>query len=103
MYDLIVGEYQHKVLTVGVKHAEGQLPVMLVAEIRITLHVSGKIIHPAHIPLIIKAQAVLLHRTGDLRPCGRFLCDEKPPLISFLKMLFKCFRNSTASRFSWPP
>ena len=77
MYDLIVGEYQHKILTVGVKHAEGQLPVMLVAEIRITLHVSGKIIHPAHIPLIIKAQAVLLHRTGDLRPCGRFLCDEK--------------------------
>ena len=77
MYDFIVREYQHKILTVGVKHAEGQLPVMLVAEIRITLHVSGKIIHPAHIPLIIKAQAVLLHRAGDLRPCGRFLRDQK--------------------------
>ena len=77
MYDFIVGEYQHKILTVGVKHTEGQLPVMLVSEIRITLHVSGKIVHPAHIPLIIKAQSVLLHRFGDLRPCGRFLRNQK--------------------------
>ena len=85
MYDFIVGEYQHKILTVGVKHAEGQLPVMLVPEIWIALHIAGEIIHPAHIPLIIKAQSAVLWITGDHRPCGRFLCDQDRAIFSALK------------------
>ena len=85
MYDFIVGEYQHKILTVGVKHAEGQLPVMLVAEVRITLHVAGEIVHPSHVPFIIKAKAVLLHGAGDLRPCGRLLRDQQAALDFFLE------------------
>ena len=58
MNHLIVGEYQHKILTVGVNHAEGQLLVMLAPEIWIALHIAQKIVHPAHVPFIIKAKAV---------------------------------------------
>ena len=85
VHDFIVGEYQHEVLTVSIKHAEGQLAVMLIAEVRITLHVAGEIVHPSHVPFIIKAKAVLLHGAGDLRPCGRLLRDQQAALDFFLE------------------
>ena len=72
----IMGEYQNKILAVCIQHTKGQLTVMMIAEIRITLHIAGKIIHPAHIPFIIKAQAVFLYITGNLRPCCRFLSNQ---------------------------
>ena len=73
---LIMGEYQNEILAVRIQHTKGQLSVMMVAEIRITLHITGKIIHPAHVPFIIKAQAVFLYITGNLRPCCGFLCNQ---------------------------
>ena len=76
MDHLVVGEYQHKILAVGVQHAKGQPAVMVAAEIGIALHISQKIIHPAHVPLIIKAQRALFHIPGDLRPCRGLLGNK---------------------------
>ena len=91
VHDFIVGEYQHKILAVGVKHTEGKLAVMLIAEVWIALHVAGEIIHPAHVPLIVKAQAVLFHGTGNLRPCGRLLRDQQAAFDFFLKDAVQVF------------
>ena len=77
VYDLVVREGQNKVLAVRIDHAERQLTVMVGTEERIELHIIEEIVHPAHVPLIVKSKAALLYRDRHLRPCGRLLCDQK--------------------------
>ena len=55
VHDLIVRECQNKVLAVRIDHTERQLTVVMGTEDRIELHIIKEIIHPAHVPLIIKA------------------------------------------------
>ena len=93
MDHLVMGERQDKVLAVCVEHAEGQFSVVLVPEIGIALHISQEIVHPAHIPLIIKAQAAFLHISRDLRPGGGFLCNQDRSVC-----LFHGIQNSDALR-----
>ena len=73
---LVMGEYQNEFFTVCVEHTEGQLSVVVMAEVRITLHVIQKIIHPAHVPLEVKAQSAVVLVPGDLRPRRRLLSDQ---------------------------
>ena len=73
---LIVGEYQDKLLAVGVEHTEGQLPVVVMTEIWIALHVIQKIVHPAHVPLEVKSKSAVVLVAGDLRPGRGLLCDQ---------------------------
>ena len=82
---LVMGEHQDEVLAVCVEHTEGQLSVVLVPEIGIALHISQEIVHPAHIPLIIKAQAAFLHISRDLGPGRGFLCNEDRSLCLFME------------------
>ena len=93
VHDLIVRECQNKVLAVRIDHTERQLTVVMGTEDRIELHIIKEIIHPAHVPLIIKAQSVLLYRSRHLRPCSRLLCDQKRAIrilfINRIQMLEK--------------
>ena len=73
---LVVGEYQDELLTVGVEHTEGQLPVVVMAEIRIALHVIQKIVHPAHVPLEVESKSAVVLIAGDLRPGRGLLSDQ---------------------------
>ena len=85
MDHFIVREYQNEIFAVCIKHAEGQFTVMVLSEIRITLHISRKIIHPAHIPFIIEAKGAFLDIACNLRPCGRFLGNQDGSVRSRLK------------------
>ena len=58
---------------------------MAAAVNRIVLHVADKIIHPAHVPLVVKAKAVVVQISGDLRPCGRLLGNHHHARILLLK------------------
>ena len=49
---------------------------MVMAEIRVALHVIEEIIHPAHIPLEVKAESSVILIAGNLRPCCGFLRDQ---------------------------
>ena len=49
---------------------------MVMAEIRVALHVIEEIIHPAHIPLEVKAESSVILIAGNLRPCRGFLRDQ---------------------------
>ena len=49
---------------------------MVMAEIRVALHVIEEIIHPAHIPLEVKAESSVILIAGDLRP-GRGLFSDQ--------------------------
>ena len=77
MYDLVMGKRQHKVLTVGVNHAESQFIMMMCTEIRIIADIGQVIIHKAHIPLKVKAKAFVIQGTRYLRPCGRFFGNHQ--------------------------
>ena len=73
---LVMGEYQNKFFTVCVEHAEGQLSVVVMAEVWITLHVIQEIVHPAHVPLEVESKSAIVLITGDLRPRCGFLRDQ---------------------------
>ena len=73
---LVVRKYQDELLAVGIEHAEGQLPVVVMAEIRIALHVIQEIVHPAHVPLEVESKSAIVLITGDLRP-GRGLFSDQ--------------------------
>ena len=73
---LVVGKYQDELLAVGIEHAEGQLPVVVMAEVWITLHVIQEIVHPAHVPFEVKAQSAVVLVPGDFRPRCGFLRDQ---------------------------
>ena len=85
VHHLVVGEHQDKILTVGVDHAESQLAVVVVAEVGVALHVAQEIVHPSHVPLVVKAQAVIFHISGDLRPCRGLLGDEDGSVFLLLE------------------
>ncbi len=82
---LVMRKYQHKILTVGIQHGEGQLPVIILAEVGIAAHKADEIIHPAHIPLIIEAKSAVPGITRNHRPRRRLLCDQNRPVFASLQ------------------
>ena len=84
VYHLVVGQHQHKLLAVGVDHAESQIVVPPRAEEGIRRDIAQIVIHKAHIPFQVKAQTVLVQRTRDLRPRCGLLRNHQHPRIAFL-------------------
>ncbi|MNO91649.1 hypothetical protein D3C76_832010 [compost metagenome] len=72
VHHFIVGNRQNEPLRPGVHQAEAQFVVMMGAVHRVLLNVVQRIVHPAHVPFIGKAQAALLRALADPRP-GRGL------------------------------
>ena len=73
MHDLIMGERKHEVLVERIEHAERQAVVMVFPMDRILRHVSQRVVHPAHVPLVAKSQTAEMGGARNHRPCGRFL------------------------------
>ena len=48
---LVMGKYDHKILAVGINHAECQLAMVMSPKIGIIADIGQEIIHKAHIPL----------------------------------------------------
>ena len=66
---------------------------MIRAEDRIQLHIAKKIIHPAHVPLIVKTKSVFLYRRCDLRPCSRLLCDQQRTVFILFENRIQMFKK----------
>ena len=75
--DLIVRQGQDEVFRKGVAQGKGNEIVIVLAEQGIHGHVAQHIVHPAHVPLIIEAQAADVDRFGDKRPSRRFFGDHE--------------------------
>ena len=58
---------------------------MVVPEIGVAGHITDEIIHPAHVPFVIKAQSVILHISGDLRPGSRLFGNQQSTIFTPLK------------------
>ena len=50
---------------------------MVLAVDRLVVHVSQRVVHPAHVPLEREAQAAEVRRPRDAGPGGRFLGDRQ--------------------------
>ena len=73
MDHLVVGEGEDIVLGEGVHEGEGDVFVVELAEVGVHLDVVADVVHPAHVPLEVEAQAALVHGVGDLGPGGGLL------------------------------
>ena len=77
VHHLIVGERQDVVFRESVHHAEGQF-VMIVGTVdRVERYVAEDVVHPAHVPLEVKAKASHIRGLGDQRPSRGFLRDHQ--------------------------
>ena len=77
MHYLIMGKRQHKILTKGIHHGESNLVMVPLAVDRIQTAISQDIVHPAHIPLVVKAHAAHINRLGNIWPGGRLLSNHQ--------------------------
>ncbi len=77
VYHLIVGERQHEVFAEGVPNAEGDEVVVKLAEPRVHVEIVQHVVHPAHVPLQVEAQAARVGRPRHHRPRGGFLGDRQ--------------------------
>ena len=62
---LVMGKGQHKPVVVVIPHGEGQLVIHGSALIRGRTEIMQRIIHPAHIPLIVEAKTAFPYGLGD--------------------------------------
>ena len=71
---------------------------------RVARHIRQRVVHPAHVPFIAKAQAAPAHWPGDLRPGRRFLGDgDRAGNVAVDPRVQVSRMKLTASRFSRPP
>ena len=77
VYHLIVGKWQDIVLRKSIHHAESQFIVVVGAVDWVQRNIAEHIVHPAHIPLEVKAQSAHIRRLGDQRPCGGFFGNHQ--------------------------
>ena len=80
--DFVVGQHEDVLLRLVVAHGEGQLVVVVLAEVGIQLHVVEEVVHPAHVPLVRKGKAVVLDVPRDPGPGRRLLGDHHEALVA---------------------
>ena len=84
---LVMGKRQDVVLVPAVHHGKGQLAEVFFAFLRGFFEVIQRIIHPAQVPLVVKAQTAVLHRRGDFGIIGGILRDEHRRGVALLQAL----------------
>ena len=90
---LIMRQAQKEFLTVGIDHTESQFIMGSASVDRILLHVIDEVVHPSHVPLIVKAQTVIFYFSGDLGPGGGFFCDKQGIRMFFLEDRIQMFQE----------
>ena len=77
MHHLVVGDGKDEILREGVHHGEGDVLVMVLAEPGVHLQVVAHVVHPAHVPLQVEAQAADIGGAGHHGPGGGLLRDHQ--------------------------
>ena len=75
VHDLIMGKRKGEVLRKGIKHAEGQIVMLVFSMDRVMGHVGQRVVHPTHVPLEAETQAAQVGGPGDHGPGSGFLGD----------------------------
>ncbi len=67
VHHFVVRQRQHEILAERIHQAEGDLVVVPAPVHRIFMHVLQRIVHPAHVPFVMEAQAAVVHRRASRR------------------------------------
>ena len=88
VYVLVVGKREYVLLAVVVHHRECQLVVVVHALVRRGAEVVERVVHPAHVPLVVEAETAFVHRLcyhrvirGILRAEYRGRIDPLQPAV----------------------
>ena len=84
MYHFIVRDDEDIVLAVRIGHGERHLVVIVFAEVRVALLIFQKIIHPAHVPLEVKAKTAVFRIACDHRPCRGFFRNHNRTRLALM-------------------
>ena len=63
---------------------------------RILPEVVQRVVHPAHVPLIIKAQSAVFYRTGHALIVGGVFCDQHAVRVQLVQSLIHAFQERDA-------
>ena len=77
MHHFVVRQRQHEVLAMRVQRAKGQLVVVVGPVHRIHGQILQRVVHPAHVPLHIEAEAAVFSAMGHAGPGGGLFCDHQ--------------------------
>ncbi len=77
VHHFVMRNRQDEILGEGVEQAEGQLVVAPAPVHRVARDIFERVVHPAHVPLGVEAEAAGARRHRDACPCGRFLGDHE--------------------------
>ena len=107
--DVFVVRERHQVVLVAkVHHREAQLVVAAGAHTRLKLEHFERVVHPAHVPLVVEAQAALLNGTRGARDIGRVLCHKEDARVQRLQAVVhglnkvQCHVVDAAARVALP-
>ena len=77
VHDLVMRDRQDEILRKGVHQRERDVLVVELAEPGVELQIVAHVVHPAHVPLEVEAEAAILGGPCDERPRGRLLGDHQ--------------------------
>ena len=72
----IVGDWQQIKLIVEILHGKGYLAMVIFSLCRWGAEVIESVVHPAQIPLVVKAKAIILNGSCYLGECGGILRNK---------------------------
>ena len=75
VHHFVVRNRQDKILCEGVGQAEGHLILVMLAMRRVARHVLQRVVHPAHVPFVMKAQAACVGGARNAGKGGGFFRD----------------------------
>ena len=83
MHHFVVRNRQYKIFTEGVGQAKCQFAVMVLSVHRVARHIGQGVVHPAHVPLVMKTQPSCIGRPRNRRERSGFFsqCDRLGPLV----------------------
>ena len=77
VHHLVVGDRQRELLRPGVHERESNEAVVVAAVHRVERRVAQRVVHPAHVPLEVEAEAAEVHGLRDAREGGGLLGEDE--------------------------
>ena len=109
MYHFIMGQRQNKIFAKGIHQRECNLVMVPLTVYWVKTYITKYIVHPAHIPFVIKAHAPHVGWLGNIWPRSGFLSNHqclriifKHCLIQLVKEIY-CLQVSVTTIFVWHP
>ena len=76
MHHFVVRQRQHEVFAESVDQAEGHRVVVPAPMHGVFMHVAQRVVHPAHVPFVVEAQAAGVGGRGHAREAGGFFGER---------------------------